>query len=514
MFDRNGVPIGGASGSAWREAERFLPAAGQAVVWRVALAALVGIDGLMLSQRSDAGLPAYGLAYALAACGFALALALLGKAGDSPAPWRAVSDWRSGAAPLAPGERMQVLRRLVLALCAAAVAGVFLRQAARPLLAWLGLPDEVAQATGVALGLLCTALPLVWLALARGRSAFGAGLTQTLVLAVVLGQVLNMALNLWLIDGLGGWVDAGAGGVAASTLVVWLVMSGLLVGLSWFLPWAGSGLPSLPGLASAEVSERGPLADRAAPALAAVATLPWLGLALAAAGLGVEPLRLAAALGMFLASTLAVGLGLAQAGGQRVAAARAQSQRRPATLRRVGQRCALFTAGLLGLLALAQAAIGIELVPLLLGRGSLANGVQRLLPLALAAVLVESLARMYARALVNVDQRQLATLIDACVGLGMLLLGSWLASSQQMGLAGLLTAWTLAAMLRLVLLARQYGAHANELDIASVDAVRRRAQVIANGWADTVVLIPADAEKLAQAAAVAGEPFARPQRVA
>ena len=487
MLDRHGQFAGpGALMGLAREAGMFWPLAGALIFSRLGLALMDMVDGVMLAHHSSRQLAFYGLADALASRVLDVGLALM-LAGLALARQASDAD---------PDEQHQVGRIWQQALLLASLlglAGMVLGAVAPGLLALLGQPALLAQGGGSVLTILSLGILPGLLAMATAGLLQAIGRPGVVVLAVLVANVQNLLLNLMLIDGVSGGPPLGASGVAWSTVLVRWTLAIALLAVAWWLPQQSRfGLRLVfKGRDWHASADQRAVGWTAAGRAAALAPLP-LGLVLMAGGRGEQALAVFTALGLVMLPGMAMGWGLADAAGQRVTAVLEFARKRPGSVSRCGERCTLLALALLLLVMVLYGLALPTLVPLVGLDISITRQVVQLVPLGLTVVLAESLACQAAASLRSLGEQRRPFAAQALISIVALPLAGVLAFGLNGGVAGLLAAQGVAAALRAFVLGRQYRHAAHQVDNESAHAQYARAQAIAHGYADTVMMWPAD----------------------
>jgi MATE family multidrug resistance protein len=211
-----------------QELRGYAQLAGPMVVSRVGVAALAFTDGVMLARSSAEALAVHGLSESLmgrvlevsmvaATAGLALAAQARAGGGGGAQAARVGTVWHNGLA-LASGLGLA-------ALLFSALGG--------PLMQALGQPAVLVSQATLVVGLIGLSAWPALLGLVCGGLLESIGRARTVVLAVVLANVANIALNQWLIFGGLGVPALGAVGAATSTLVVRVLMAAGLLAVLW-----------------------------------------------------------------------------------------------------------------------------------------------------------------------------------------------------------------------------------------------------------------------------------------
>ena len=225
----------------------------------------------------------------------------------------------------------------------------------------------------------------------------------------------------------------------------------------------------------------------------ALVAAAWWALVLVTGAL--DELSLAALTGLsaMLLPCVAVGQALAVTGGRRVGAVLAGALKKPGSVSRCGQRGAWLT--LLALLApvlLTSQALPM-LLPAMLAPTALLWLLLQCLPLGLAAVVAQALFSLRAQGLRSLDQDLRVDLVRVLAALGSVPLAWWLAVVLDTGLLGVVAAHALCTGVAALVLGRLFRLAAGAVDANAARQMQARAQAIALGWADTVMVSPAAA---------------------
>lgn len=490
MLDRHGQigrasPISGLA----REAAQYWPLAGAMIFTRLGLATMDIVDGVMLAQKSGRQLVFYGLADAMAGrvLDVGLALMMAGLALAAQANEGSRDDQR------------QVGRIWQQALLLALLVG--LASAALGLMgplwpAALGQNDTLVKGSGSVLTILSLGILPGLLAMATAGLLQAVGRPGVVVAALLLANALKVVFNLTLIDAVSDGPAQAAAGVAWATVLVRWTLAVTLLAVAWWLPQQSRfglrlAFRGRDWHASAEQRSAG----WAAAGRAAVLALPPLVLVLMAGWRGERLLTVMVTIMLMLLPCLAVGRGLADAAGQRVTAVLDYAKKRPGSVSRCGERCTLLA---LAVLVLVVALYGLALPTLVQGLGLdvlVTRDVVQLVPLALTVVLAQSLALLSAESLRSLGEQQRPFVLQATIGMVCLPLAWVLGFELNGGVAGLLAAHGVAAALQAFVLGRQYRSAATALDDAAASAIQARANAIAHGYADTVLMRPISNEQ-------------------
>ena len=172
------------------EARDFFSLAGPMAISRLGLAAMGVVDGVMLARFSTGQLAVHGLADAVVGRAFEVCMALV-LAGLALA-----AQARSGAT--ADQARVGTVWRHALLMAAlTGGAGLLLGLAGGALLGLAGQPPALAEASGTVILVLCLGMPPALVALATAGLLEAVGRPAMVAVAIVLANLLNVALNLW-----------------------------------------------------------------------------------------------------------------------------------------------------------------------------------------------------------------------------------------------------------------------------------------------------------------------------
>ena len=488
MSQQDDIDQSNAPGGLLREGEMFFPLAVPMAVARLALAGLCMVDGAVLAQMGSRELARWGLAWSVVGPLWMLGLVAVLAGGVFAARARAGSV----------SDRVEVGRIWQLSLVIAAAIGLVGALLATLWPTVMGLsssPGGLGTFSGPVAAVMSLSLLPGLLAVACADTLVSTDNGRMVVLAAVLAHVLNLALLLRL----GGTLDSGLAPAAVhaawTVAMVRLALAAVLLAGVWWLP--RRKMFGLTRSWAAGDWRRGADQRRRAVDSAAGMVVPAglaFGLGLLAAWMGEVPMAALTGLCVLLTPAMVLGWSLAEAGALRVAAMRLQGQRRPNALARCAGRCAVLLTGLLVLLSLLYAAAPRDLVQAVLVQPEVVETVLRVLPVGLGLVLIESLSMLFAGGLRSLGERRLPLVWQASTAALTLPLAWGLAQAAQLGVLGLLLAFGLAALLRAWALFAAYRDRAGDLDSANADALRRHAKEIANGWADTVMMMPSPAD--------------------
>lgn len=468
-----------------REAEQFLPLALPAVLWRLLVVVVLLAPASMLVPYGVVELGRLGLAASLALPAWLVGVvrvssgaAVFGAtaSGALPGQRRVGALWRQAMRPAVSVGLLAAVMAMVL------VGSLHL---------WPGaLKSPLLNPAGHAAGLLLLAVLPGLVALLNASILRAIGRTVVLALAAALALVQGVAMMVWQ-----GEMVLQAG-VSRAVWVGWSLLATLTVAAMalsaalWWLP--AQARYGLRRSRSSDWSVVTPVLDHAAARDAAVLLAgPVLAAAMAmalAGELGALPLAALGALGLVLAPLAAIAWGLVDAAVRRLAQARLAAEARPGALGRTASRCRWLVAVPLLLGCALYASASRDLLPLLLPKGELPSAVARLLPVGLALLAVEAFAWLHAGALHALGVRRQPLQVQWLGAIAGLPVGWLMAEPAHLGALGLLLGMLAAAGVRLVLLVRHWARCAGLTDAASAEAARQRAQAIAHGWADTVVL--------------------------
>lgn len=444
------------SASLREEARAFLALAAPMVVSRIGVAAMGIADGVMLARHSTAQLAVNGLAETLIGrllevlmifVTAGLALVAQARAGGAATEQQAGRVWQGA---------------LALALLGG-VAGLLLGGAGGPLLALLGQPEALVPDAGRVIGILSLGVLPALAALVCAGTLEALGRPIGVAVAVVLANLLNIALNQWFIYGGAGVPALGAAGAAWSTTLVRVLLAAVLFAALWWMrERARYGIRARFDAATwrdgTEARQRG----AAAAGSVAVLALLSLGLPVMAGWIGADAVAQVTALFLALAPAMVIAWGMGDAAGLRVAALLGQGG--STGLRANGWRLAT----LLGVV-LVLAVAGYAIAPAALVRWAahdeaLVAGVLPLLPLGLAALSADAAGVFYSAMLRSLGVLRAPFLLHLAAGLMLLPLAAALAFGLGWGLTGLLAAHVAMAVLRAVGLAWMYDRHAAARD--------------------------------------------------
>ena len=485
MLDRHGQINGPSTlGGLAREAVFFGPLAGRQIVSCLGLAALGLVDGVMLAQHSAGQLAVHGLADAMAGRGLDIGLTVV-MASMTLAPVAATAKRGDDQRELGRLWHQALLLALLLG-----VAGIVLGALAPLLLALFDVPASLADAAEPVIATLSMGLLPALLAVACAGLLQATGRAGVVLLALLGGNVLNLALNLQLIDGPSG---AAAGVAIATTVVRWVVALGLLA-TCWCLPeQARYGLRSHFGSRQWQAGARQrKLGQRLASQAAARALLP-AGLVVMASWQTALTLASLTALGLVMVPCLAVSSGLAATARQRVAQVLEDARRRPGSVTRCGERCTALACLIALLFFAAYSASASTLVKAVLPDPVVMAQVLPLLPLALTVAALDGLALLGAALLQGLGEHRRVARLQWLCALPALALAWLLGAEMGGGIAGLLGAMGLAAAAQALAFGRLYRGSAHLLDASAAQAMTAHASAIAHGFADTVMLWPSQA---------------------
>ena len=483
MLDRHGQINGPSTlGGLAREAAHFGPLAGSQIASCLGLAALGVVDGVMLAQHGAGQLAVHGLADAMAGRGLDLGLAVV-MASMTLAPVAATAQRGGDQRELGRLWHQALLLALLLG-----GAGILLGALAPLLLTLLGVPVTLADAAEPVIAILSLGLLPALLAVACAGLLHATGRAGGVLLALLGANVLNLALNLQLIDGPSG---AAAGVATATTVVRWVLALGLLA-TCWCLPeQARYGLRRRFGSRQwqAGAAQRR-LGHKLASQAGARALLP-AGLVLMASWQGTLTLASLTVLGLVMVPCLTLSSALAATARQRVAQVLADTRHRPGSVTRCGERCTALACLIAVLFFAAYSASASTLVRTVLREPGVVAQVLPQLPLALTVAALDGLAMLGAALLQGLgEHRRVAKLQWLCV-LPALTLAWLLGAVLGGGMAGLLGAMGLAAAAQALAFGRSYRGSAYLLDASAAQAMTAHASAIAHGFADTVMLWPA-----------------------
>ena len=463
---RGGPPQASAApADSWgAEARGFFSLAGPMAVSRLGLAAMGVVDGVMLARFSTGQLAVHGLADALVGRAFEVCMALV-LAGLALA-----AQARSGAA--ADQARVGTVWRHALLMAAlTGGAGLLLGLAGGALLGLAGQPPALAQASGEVILVLCLGMLPALVALATAGLLEAVGRPAMVAVAIVLANLLNVLLNLWLIDGIGDGPPLGAVGVAWSTTGVRLLLALVLVAYLWRLPeHARFGIRAAPeqqawGAWWAQGREQR-LRGWSAGGTVGVLALLSLCLPIMAGWLGERAVAEMTALFIALAPCMVVAWGMADAAGLRVAAMAGQAGGSGA-LQRTGTRMATLAVAVLSAFGLVYLLAPRASVAWAAHEPGLVLGVASLLPLGFAAVAADGLSFLYGGALRSLGVLRQPFVVHLLAGLALLPLAWGLALGLQWGVTGLIAAHAATSAARALALAWMYQQCAGEADALS-----------------------------------------------
>lgn len=394
---------------------------------------------------------------------------------------------------LATGER-RVLGRawhhgLVVAMLIGLVA-VAVGAFGAPLLALLGQPAAVVDALRAWLFTLSLGVVALLVAASTASVLLLAGRVWPVVMVVVLVNLLvaaAMALRpaALFVDG-----QPDPHGVALLAVLLAWACAMLLAALAWWQPdHRRMGLRKAFGGLGPQPSRR----DGPSLLGSALVAAAWWALVLVTGALDELSLAALTGLGALLLPCVAVGQALAVTGGRRVGAVLAGASKKPGSVSRCGQRGAWLT--LLALLApvlLTSQALPM-LLPAMLAPTALLWLLLQCLPLGLAAVVAQALFSLRAQGLRSLDQDLRVDLVRVLAALGSVPLAWWLAVVLETGLLGVVAAHALCTGVAALVLGRLFRLAAGAVDANAARQMQARAQAIALGWADTVMVSPAAA---------------------
>ena len=437
----------------------FLALAGPMVVSRLGLAAMGIADGVMLARYSTEQLALHGLADPLVGRLFEVSMAFL------------IAGMALAAQARAGGREQQlqvgqVWHQALLLAVGCGLAGALLGAFGTPLLALAGQGPALARGAGPVIGVLCLGMVPALLAMATAGVLEAIGRPVVVVVAVVVANGLNIALNsvlIWGVDtlllpgGLQLHIPAlGAVGAAWSTTGVRVVLAVALLAAAWWLPQRVQfGLrrsyTRRDWQAGAEQRARGLSAAGGVAVLAGVG----LGLPVMAGWLGTQSVAEMTLVFLALAPCMVVAWGLSDAAGLQIANQLGQHGG-ARQLRRSGLLIGACSAAILVLLCAAILVSPQALLAVLTPDAVLANRVLALLPLAMLAVVLDGLSFVCINALRSLGELRRPFLLQLWFGLALLALAAALGFGAGWGVAGLLLAQVLAAVGRSVALARLY----------------------------------------------------------
>lgn len=431
------------------------------VVSRVGVAALAFTDGVMLARSSAEALAVHGLSESLmgrvlevsmVAATAGLALAAQARAGGGAQAARVGTVWHNGLA-LASGLGLA-------ALLFSALGG--------PLLRALGQPPELVSQAALVIGLIGLSAWPALLGLVSGGLLESIGRARTVVLAVVLANTANIALNQWLIFGGMGVPALGVVGAATSTLVVRVLMAAGLLAVLWQAgrhgPAAVYGLRQRFGRAAWQAGAEQRRRGAAAAATVGVLALVSFGLPVMAGWLGAQALAQMTALFLCLAPVMVVAWGLADAAAVRIAAVAGSGPLAGADFHTTGWRLMAPPLALLALSGLVLATASEAVLRVVLGRPDLIADVQPLLALGWLVAAGDTLSIVLGAMLRSLGVLRAPFVAQALGSLALLPLAALLAFGAGWHLHGLLVAHGGIALLRSVVLAVMFNRAARAHD--------------------------------------------------
>ena len=142
-----------------------------------------------------------------------------------------------------------------------------------------------------------------------------------------------------------------------------------------------------------------------------------------------------------------------------------------------------------GLIGLTNQAVTLTM-PVWLLPAALSDQILACMPLALAMVVAQAACSLWAQGLRSLDQHLQVTLVLAVSALLSVPLAWALAIPLGAGLMGILAAPALCTAVSALLLARWFRHAAGMVDAKAAYQMRARAQAVALGWADTMMVWP------------------------
>lgn len=455
------------------QARAYLPLAVPMVVSRLGVAAFGIADGVMLARYSTEQLAVQGVAEPLMARVMEVGMAAVTAGLALAAQARAAG----GRSALQVGQVFH--NALLLALLLGGV-GALAGLAGDPALRALGQPPELIEQAGRVLVILGWGVAPALVGLVCGGLLEALGRPLRVAAAVVVANLLNIALNQWWIFGGFGVPALGAVGSAWSTWVVRMALALVLLGMLWWM--AGRQAYALRGRfgaaqwrAGAEQRRRG----WAGAGNVAVLALLSLGLPVMAGWLGAQAVAQVTALFLTLAPAMVVAWGLGDAAGLRVAAllghgpmglapgaAPARPARAPGEpgLLLAGRQLAVLLAAVLAAAVVAHLMGSRPLLALAVHDAALVDAVIPLMPLGLLALCGDAVSVFYAAMLRSLGVLRGPFFAHLGSGVLVLVLAWGLGFHLGLGLPGLLAAHGLSAVARALALAWMYEEHARRLD--------------------------------------------------
>ena len=444
------------------ELRSFAQLAGPMVVSRMGVAALAFTDGVMLARSGSEALAVHGLSeslmgrvieVAMVTATAGLALAAQAHAGGARTAMGVGTVWHNGLA-LATGLGM---------------AALLFSAFGAPILHALGQPHALVSQTSLVIGVIGLSVWPALVGLVCGGILETIGRARTVVVAVVLANLVNIALNQWLIFGGLGVPPLGALGAATSTLAVRVLMAVGMLTLLWRAGHRGEAAAY--GLhqrfdrqawrAGAEQRRRG----AAAAATVGVLALVSFGLPVMAGWLGALALAQVTALFLCLAPVLVVAWGLADASALRIAAVAGSSHPGGMGLRTTGWRLMITPAVVLIVASALFAGASGPLLRSLLEQPELVAGVRPLLFLGLLVAAGDTLSIVLGAMLRSLGVLRGPLLVQAVGSLALLPLAGLLAFGAGWHLSGLLAAQGGIALVRTGVLAVMFNRTARALDL-------------------------------------------------
>jgi len=430
----------------------FLALAGPMIVSRLGLAAMSITDGVMLAHHDTRQFALHGLADAVVGRAFDVAVVFM-IAGLALA-----AQARAGHA----GQRRtvgRVWRQALWLASAAGLAGLLLGVAGTTVLSLAGQDPALAQGAGRVVYVLCLGmLPALW-AMATAGILEALGRPIVVAAMVVVGNVLNIAFNAWLIDGVGNGPPLGAVGVAWSTTLVRYLLAAALVAVLWWMP--GHEEFGLRRRTTSHDWRRGQ-EQRArgwsAAGTVAVLALLSLGLPMMAGWLGETAVATLTAMFLALAPCMVIAWGVSDAAGLRVATLLGgpDALAGARALRITGPRLTGLALALLLPLAVVYLLWPRAVVGLGVPDPVLVHRVALLMPWGVAVMLLEAVTFVYASMLRSLGELRWPFVVQAVSALVALPLSWLLGFKLHGGLAGIVAGHALGAAMRALCLAVLY----------------------------------------------------------